>query len=217
MSTLAPSPSTTETSPPAPEGSARSDVPNVPIWRLSVDAYHTMVDAGILESGAPVELLQGWLVKKMTKNRQHSFSTRALRTQLEALIPDGWDVETQEPITTDDSEPEPDVFVVKGTWRDYVDRHPQSHEVGLVAEVAHTSLSADRGIKKRVYAAAGIPVYWIVNLVDCQIEVFSEPDVDGPTADYAKSDVFQPGQSIPLLLDGNTIGVISVDQVLPGQ
>jgi len=140
------------------------------IWRLSVDQYHAMIQAGILTEDDPVELLEGWLVTKMSKNPRHTFVTQLARDVVASLLPPGWYVNGQEPVTTKDSEPEPDVAVVRGNRRQYIDHHPGPQDIALVVEVADSSLQRGRSLKKRLYAAAGIPVYWIVNLLDGQIE-----------------------------------------------
>jgi Uma2 family endonuclease len=149
-------------------------VPADVIWRFSVDQYHAMIRAGILTEDDPVELLEGWLVTKMPKNPRHSVATRLIRQALEGLLPPGWYVDTQEPLTTADSEPEPDVVVVCGDRRQYLDHHPGPQDVALVVEVADSTLQRDRSLKKRLYAAAGIPAYWIVNLLDSQFEVYTD-------------------------------------------
>ena len=73
-------------------------------------------------------------------------------------MPQGWYVDAQEPITTSDSEPEPDVVIVRGDTRQYLNRHPGAQDLALVVEVADTSLQRDRTSKKRLYARVGIPV-----------------------------------------------------------
>jgi Uma2 family endonuclease len=87
--------------------------------------------------------------------------------------------------------------------------------VGLVVEVSDSTLQLDRDHKRRIYARAGIEVYWIVNLVDRQVEVYTGPS--GPTAapGYAQSQVFAPGSSVPFLLRGATVGLIAIDELLP--
>src|SRR5438105_7391720 len=82
------------------------------IWRLSVSQYHNMVQTGVLTEDDPVELLEGWLVQKMPTKPLHRLTTEAIREALEGLLPVGWHVNVQEPITTETSEPEPDVSVV---------------------------------------------------------------------------------------------------------
>jgi Uma2 family endonuclease len=190
-------------------------VPPDVIWRLSVDQYHAMIHAGILTDDDPVELLEGWLVAKMPKNPPHRAVTRLIRQVLERLVPAEWYVDSQEPITTDDSEPEPDVVVVRGETRHYLDRHPGPHDVGLVIEVADTTLQRDRGFKKRLYARAGIPVYWLVNLSDNQCEVYTEPSGPEPQPDYRQRQDYGTSDVIPVVLAGVEIGRIAVRELLP--
>src|SRR6266545_7649231 len=125
-------------------------VPADVIWRFSVDQYHAIIRAGILTADDPVELLEGWLVTKMPKNPRHSVVTQQTREALVRVLPSGWYVNTQEPITTEDSEPEPDVAVVRGERRQYLDHHPGPQDVPLVIEVADSSLQRDRTLKKRL-------------------------------------------------------------------
>jgi Uma2 family endonuclease len=148
-------------------------LPSEPVWRLTVEQYHEMVRTGILTEDDPVELLEGWLVPKVPKNPLHRLSTRLIRLALESLVPAGWYVDSQEPVTLADGEPEPDVMIVRGNSRDYRDRHPGPGEVALVVEVADTSLSRDKGLKKRSYARAGIPVYWIMDLNERRLDIYS--------------------------------------------
>jgi Uma2 family endonuclease len=124
-------------------------------------------------------------------------------------------VDSQEPFTTGDSEPEPDVMVVRGALRDYPDGHPRAEHVALVVEVADTSLRTDRGTKKRAYARAGIPVYWIVNLVDRCIEVYTDPT--GPTEepDYHQRREYSPNETIAVVFDGVEVGALPVAELLP--
>ena len=198
-----------------PSTARRYAVPPEPVLPLTVGQYHAMIRAGELESGAPIELLEGWLVTKMTKNPPHSASTAKTRRQLNGIIPDGWSVDSQEPVTTADSEPEPDVAVIRGLREEYVERHPGPEDVGLLVEVAEASLDRDRGWKKRIYAAAEIPVYWIVNLVDREIEVFTRPSGPSDQPDYGTRQVFLPGDQVPVVLDGNELGRIAVQDLLP--
>lgn len=150
-------------------------VPQYPIYRLSVPQYHAMITAGILTEEDPIELLEGWLTTKMPKNPSHRLTTQILRDMLAQIIPDGWFVEDQEPVTTENSEPEPDGAIIRGKRRDYLLNHPTPKDVVLVIEVAEATLRQDRTVKKRLYASARIPVYWIVNLVENCIEVYTEP------------------------------------------
>jgi Uma2 family endonuclease len=151
----------------------------------------------------------------MTKNPPHSAATAKALRHLSEVLPEGWSVDAQEPLTTADSEPEPDVAVIRGLREDYVDRHPGPEDVGLVVEVAEASLDRDRGWKKRIYAAAGISVYWIVNLVDREVEVWTRPSGPGDRPDYGARDVYLPGDQVPVVLQGRPTGWIAVRDLLP--
>jgi len=189
-------------------------VPPVPIRRWSVDEYHTMLRAGILNEGDHVELLDGWLVPKMTKNPPHRIATRRVRKALERAVPEGWYVDSQEPITLPTSEPEPDGTVIRGDTADYADRHPPAADVALVIEVADVSLEFDRTLKKTIYAQAGIPVFWIVNLLDKRLEVYSDPTGPAERPDYRARREYSSGDEVPLLVEGVLVGRIPVKDLL---
>ncbi len=192
-----------------------AEVPTVPIYRLSVEQYHRMAEVGILLDGDPLELLEGWLVPKMTKNPPHESTIRLLYRHLHPLMPDDWTIDLQSPIELADSEPEPDLSIVRFTEDAYANRHPTAEAIGLVIEVAHTTLAIDRGIKRRVYAAAGIGEYWIANLMEEIIEVYTQPNPSAGGATYSQRHDYTPGQSVPLVLGGKTLGEIAVADVLP--
>jgi Uma2 family endonuclease len=195
-------------------------IPSDMLWRLSVAQYHTMLQVGILEEGDRLELLEGILVAKMTKNPPHRISTKLIREALENITPDSWYVDSQEPITLDDSEPEPDVVIIRGKTTDYRDRHPVAADVVLVIEVADSTLERDRTTKQRIYARAGIAIYWILNLRDRQLEVYTEPlaATSEAEAHYGQCTIFAETASVSVFwLDGSSdreFGVISVQSLL---
>jgi len=190
-------------------------VPSDLIWRFSVREYHDMIRTGILTEGDPVELLDGWLVTKMMKNPPHSAATDLVRYALEQIVPKGWYVRSQDAITLATSEPEPDVVVVRGDPRAYVDRHPGPEDVALVVEVADASLQRDRTFKKRLYAQAGIPVYWIVNLIERRVEVYTDPSGASDQPDYRQHRTFGNSEELPLLVDRREVGRIAASAMLP--
>jgi Uma2 family endonuclease len=192
-----------------------SDVPSLPIMRLSVEQYHKMMQAGILRSGDPVELLEGWLVVKMSKNPPHVFANSRLHDLLLQMVPTGWFVNSQDPITTLESEPEPDASVIRGDRRDFLAGHPTPQDVALIGEVADSSLAYDRGIKKRIYARAAIPIYWIINLEDRFIEVYTDPTGPAEVPDYRGHEVYRENDLVPIILDGKEIGTMEVKSLLP--
>lgn len=183
------------------------------IWPISVERYHEMIDAGILTEDDPVELLDGLLVKKMPKHALHRFVNDELRDWFDSVLPPGYHTMAQDPVTLPTSEPEPDNSVIRGQRRMFAKRYPQATDAVLFVEVADTTLAHDRGRKKRVYAKANIPQYWIINLVDCQIEVHGDPDLD--TGDYRKQKIFGLHDDVPFIVDGTTIGTIRLEQLLP--
>ena len=189
-------------------------IPNDLIWRLSIEQYHAIIQAGILTDDDSVELLEGWLVFKMPKNPPHRATTRLVRTALENILPAGWYVDSQEPITLSNSEPEPDIVVVRGDTRQYLDRHPGAEDIALIIEVSDTTLQRDRTVKKRIYARAGISVYWIVNLVEEQVEVYSQPLVEVEQPDYSQRLDFGRSAVIPIIIEGIEIGAIAVNSLL---
>jgi Uma2 family endonuclease len=184
-------------------------------WRWSVEKYHEMVRAGVISEDDQVELLEGWIVEKMTKSPLHRKVTHSLRKALEHCIPEGWYVDSQEPVTLASSEPEPDAVVVRGSSNDFGERHPGPGDIALVAEVTDSSLPRDRVFKKRIYAAAGIAVYWVVNLVDRQIEVYSDCSNAPSGSDYARCDIFTGADNVPLVVDGRTVAEIPARAILP--
>jgi Uma2 family endonuclease len=131
------------------------------------------------------------------------------------LLPAGWCLRMQSAITLAGSEPEPDGAIVRGSARSYSCHHPGPSDIGLVIEVAEATLAGDRADKGRIYARAGIACYWIVNLVDRQIEVYTAPS--GPTATpaYGQRQDLRVGDDIALTLDGTVAASIPVRELLP--
>ncbi len=185
------------------------------VWPLSVEQYHAMIRAGILDDGDPVELLEGFLIQKMAKNPPHCRTRRLLVKALAPILPPGWDVDTQGAITTLDSEPEPDVFVYRSRDDDYADSHPGPPDLALVVEVADSSLRRDRGRKKRLYARAAIREYWIVNLIDRQVEVYTSPTGPADEQDYNQRRDYRPAEQVPVVVDGREVGRLTVSDLLP--
>jgi Uma2 family endonuclease len=202
------------TLPEEPAALAAVEIPLDSLRRFTVREYHAMIDAGVFAEDEAYELLEGLLVHKMAKHRGHTLATQRLRAALEKVI-SGCYVDAQEPVTTRDSEPEPDVSVIRGSRDDYADAQPLSRDAPLVAEVAHATLARDRGPKKRIYARAKIPIYWIVNLRDRQIEIYSNPS--GPTKkpDYKSRQIIAETGELPVVIDGRELGRLKVKDLLP--
>jgi len=184
------------------------------LHRLSVEQYHQMIQAGILHSGDNIELLEGWLVEKMTKNPPHTVYTQLITDELRRLASPSMSVRIQEPISSSDSEPEPDIVLARGRIRDFLEHHPRPHQIELLIEVADATLRQDQTLKKRLYARANVAVYWIANLLEMQIEVCEEPQPALEWPDYARKEIFRAGEKVPLVLEGET-HLLSVSDLLP--
>jgi Uma2 family endonuclease len=125
----------------------------------------------------PIELLAGQLVVAEPQGTYHASTITRVDYALRAVLPPGWIVRLQAPVSLDDeSEPEPDLVVVRGLPGDYQDAHPA--QAALAIEVAESSLEFDRAGKGSLYARAGLEDYWIVNLIDHLLEVYRDPERD---------------------------------------
>jgi len=181
------------------------------LWRMSVEQYHAMIEHGILTTEDRVELLRGLLVSKMPIDPDHASATENLRDQVPPLLPAGWIMRSQQPIVLAIGMPEPDGAIARGRRPDYYRRHPRPSDLAMVAEVSESTLVRDRGMKLEMYAEAGIAVYWIVNLVDRVIEVYTLP----VGAAYTKREDYGMADTVPLVLDGVEVGRIPVAQIIP--
>jgi len=189
--------------------------PPVPLKRWKRVEYERLVDRGAFDSGDRVELIDGLLLVAEPQSSPHYTAIRLIEQALTRAFGEGWDVRTQAPIALDDaSEPEPDVAVVRGALRDYATAHPV--DPVLVVEVSLSSLAFDREHKASLYARAGRPEYWIVNLIDRVMEVRREPAPE-PSApygwDYALVDVLGPTERVSAL--GAPAVQIPVADLLP--
>ena len=144
--------------------------------------YDRLIECGAFGPNDRIELLGGLLVVREPHGSPHALGIRMVEEALRTVFASGSDVRVQLPVALDDeSEPEPDVSVVPGTFRDY--RHGHPPRAVLIVEVAESSLAVDRGEKASLYARAGLAEYWIVNLVDHVLEVYRDPVAD-PHAPY---------------------------------
>ncbi len=148
--------------------------------KWTVKEYQKLGEMGFFHPEERVELISGNIIRMSAKGTAHTSATRRTATLLRALLENLAAVYTQDPIALDDnSEPEPDIAVVRIDPLDYATHHPTPSEVYLIIEVADSSLAYDREIKAKIYARAGIADYWILNVNERQLHVFREPTEDG--------------------------------------
>jgi Uma2 family endonuclease len=186
-------------------------------YRFNVEQYHRMIETGILEENDKVELIEGLILEMSPVGSPHWYVVHEVTEVLSNLAGDEWLVFPQGPITLGDGEPEPDICVVRGKSADYKARYPGPREIGLLVEVADSSLEFDRKIKLRMYAAAGIPEYWIINLRDRQVETHRDPRpaTDSTEAAYNSGETIPATGKVMLTLDGQPRGEIVVAAILP--
>ncbi len=193
-------------------------IPEIPPWvptsfyRLSLERYEAMVDAGILGKRDRVHLIDGYLVAKRTEDDPHATADVLCGKKIARVLPPGWHIRPGKPIRIPRlaSRPEPDRSVVCGAARDYARRSPEPANIALVVEVSDTTLADDRKLAG-LYGRAGILYYWIVNVVDSQVEVYSRP---GPSG-YEQLKVLAPGHVLSVVIDGVEVGQIPVADILP--
>jgi Uma2 family endonuclease len=187
--------------------------------RITVEEYHRMAEAGIFGPEPRLELIEGVLIHKMTKNPPHVLATNLLEELLHHLLPrgSGYCISMGNPVTIEDrhGEPEPDAMVLRGNVRDYAGRSQLPADAALIIEVANASYNYDRFTKWITYAAARVPIYWIVDLSRRRVEIHTGPSGQGETAFYALTQVLGQDDEVPLVLDGREIARFPAREILP--
>lgn len=149
----------------------------VRLW--TVDEYHRMIEQDILTSDDKVELLEGQIIHMSPQRPPHAATTQCAANYLTRLLVKQTYIRVQLPLTLPpNSEPEPDIAVVRIDAREYFDRHPAADDIFLLVEVAQTTLQSDRVNKARIYARANIPEYWVLDVEQRQLYVFRQPQAD---------------------------------------
>lgn len=186
--------------------------PNVHQWTRH--EYHRMVEIGLFKDRR-VELIEGQVIDMAAMRSSHAVAVDLVDAVLKSVFGPGYYIRQQKPfVVSDISEPEPDVAVIKGAIRDFADAHPTEAE--LIVEIADSSVAYDRTVKQSLYASVWISEYWILNLVDRQLEVYRQPIVDSDAKygfRYGVSEIYQPGQTVRPLAVSET--VIAVSDILP--
>ncbi len=162
-----------------------------------------MVEAGILGKRDRVHLIDGFLVAKMTQNDPHATADELCGAALARVVPPDWHMRHRKTDPSAEADQQAGARSVGRPRhaRDYARQSPGPTDIALVVEVADSSLADDRKLTG-LYGPAGIPFYWIVNLVDGQVEVYSRPGAAG----YESLDVLAPGHVVAFVIDGVEVG-----------
>jgi Uma2 family endonuclease len=168
------------------------------------------IDSGVFRPEERLELIDGEIVEKMTQISPHATGISACEEALRAVLPPGFYLRVQLPLAASEySQPDPDLAVISGTFRDYEDDHPTT--AALVIEVSDTTLAYDRTVKARIYAGAAVEEYWILNLNERVLEVYTQPkgdsgglgarrypNIERLTESQTVTPGFSPGSAIPV-------------------
>ena len=179
-----------------------------------MDEYRRRAALGRLGSSSDFELLEGVVVPKARQSLRHEAALEKLQDVLR-VVPEGWQIRVQQPLMLCNSQPEPDVAIVRKTLDDYATSPPQAEDTVVVIEAADTSLLMDRRLKARVCARAGILNYWLLNLLDSQLEVFTNPSGLVPMPGYQEQRIYRIEDRISLVLGLDDLGTIRIGDLIP--
>src|SRR5262245_43228938 len=198
----------------APPRTSSGDVP----YDLTIDLVSRMVEAGLIPQDRRVFLREGRLYEKMARTQAHGSVGAAITRAVDRRLPDDWSLWPESTVVLDPTNaPLPDFAVVRSgnlLGRAAPERYPEAGDVGLLIEVAVTSLRDDLTTALEQYARAGIPVYWVVDVPGRRIRVHTEPRVVDGQGEYARVETDRPGQSLPLVLDGQEVALIPFGEIL---
>ncbi len=184
------------------------------LYRFTVDKYRQMGEKGVLHEDERVELIEGIVVAMSPASIAHRYAVDALLAILPAMLGQDWYPSGQNPLHLSTSEPEPDVAILRGTYRDYRDRHPEAKDAGLVIEVSESSLEYDRRTKGFLYSKHEVPEYWIVNLVEECVELYRT--TPGKPQQFLPAEMCTVGAVVPLIIAGRNYGSIPVSDLIAG-
>lgn len=161
-------------------------------YKWTVTDYHQLVETGLLE-GKPVELLEGELIEMSPEGIPHSYTNRSVADYLRTLLDGLAFISEAHPITLDNSEPEPDIAIVRLPKEIYKQHHPYPEDIYWLVEIANRTLDKDLNEKTITYARNGIAEYWVIDLPNRKLWVFTQPETQG----YSQTQEFTKGSISP--------------------
>lgn len=188
-----------------------------PPYDLTIDLVSRMAEAGLFPRERRIYLRDGRLYEKMAKTKAHGFAGAALDRALNRALPEGWSLWPESTIVLDATNaPLPDFAVLRGHPLDYAQppRYPVPADVGLLVEIAVSSLRDDLGDALERYARAGIPSYWVLDVPGRRLLAHADPRVTEGRGHYARVDTHRAGDAIPLVLDGREVARLPFDELL---
>lgn len=183
--------------------------------RFTIDEYHRLISLGFLTESDRIELIRGELIQITAKGTPHTVCSSILCRQLDRLLGDRVVIRGQDPITLpNNSEPEPDVVIARGTDEDYLAHHPYPQDILLVVEISDSTLTYDQTTKLKLYAEVGIYDYWIVNLNARQLERYNQPYQNAQGEfNYLSKQISLPNQSV--VIPGFEDTLLDLSRIFP--
>lgn len=184
--------------------------------RFTIDEYNRLAELGFFHEDDRVELIRGEIIPMAAKGTLHSTFSRRLIRELSKLIANLGTLQSQDPISIrPDSEPEPDIAILKNKDDDYLNSHPTPQDVLLLIEIADSTLKYDQEIKLPLYAQGGISDYWIFNLIEKCLETYSElyQDLQNKFG-YRRKVIYLPNEIVTLPCFSEL--ALDLSQIFPG-
>jgi Uma2 family endonuclease len=172
-----------------------------------------MLELGLITKADRCELIHGLIVEKPRVNPPHAAAVTRLMNRLFPLVAGAATLRVQLPVTLSDSEPEPDLVIAAGAESDYDHDHPSPKDILLLVEVSDSTLDDDSTTKLALYAGEKVSTYWIVNLVDRMMEVYTAPR-GGRNPAYRTRTDYRAGESVPVVVGKKTVGTMAVSDLL---
>ncbi len=184
-------------------------------YRLTVHQFEKMIDGGIFRDEDRVELLAGRLIKKMTVNDPHDFAVTELAERLRGVLKPDWITREEKSVVLGRYwRPQPDISVARGPRDRYRTKAPRASDLGMLVEASDTTYAKDRGAKWTKFAGCRIPTYWIVNIHERRIEVYTSPSGRGNAACYRDRKDYGPDEEVPVIVEGREVGRIKVSDIV---
>ncbi len=175
----------------------------VTLAKWAIEEYHQMIEAGIFDNRR-VELLRGEIVEMSPEGKPHAYFSTEAGEYLTKLLDNLAKIRQAKPITLpNNSEPEPDIAIVKPLGREYLEHHPYPENIFWLIEYSNSSLEKDLETKTKIYAEVGIIEYWVVNLKKRHLIIFRQPS-DG---EYASKSTITEGKIYPLAFPDIAVSV----------
>jgi Uma2 family endonuclease len=198
--------------PPTSNGTTRAP------YDLTIDVFSRMVEMGLIPRERRVYLHDGRLYEKMAKTKAHGSVGGRVNMSVARRLPAGWEIWPESTVVLDPTHaPLPDFAVIRDSEQVHgadPARYPEPVDVGLLIEVAVTSLRDDLTTSLELYARASIPAYWVIDVRGRRILVHTEPRVVDGIGIYGRLETYRSGQELPLVLDGREVAHIPFDEIL---